>query len=72
MKRSHDEDLFVVAFRGRTLMRRVVVVAYLEEEGLGSLVGMGRDLMDFMGLTVVVEKNSQCLDVCMMLFRRKD
>ena len=53
-------------------MRRVVVVAYLEEEGLGSLVGMGRDLMDFMGLTVVVEKNSQCLDVCMMLFRRKD
>jgi hypothetical protein len=70
VKRSHDEDLFVVAFRGRTLMRRVVVVAYLEEEGLGSLVGMGRDLMDFMGLTVVVDKNSQCMEVCMMLFRK--
>jgi hypothetical protein len=37
-----------------------VGVAYLEED-LGSLVGMGRDLMDFMGLTVVVDKNSQCL-----------
>jgi len=42
-------------------MRRVVVV-YLEED-LGSLVGMGRDLMDFMGLTVVVDNNSQGLDV---------
>jgi hypothetical protein len=37
---------------------------------LGSPAGMGRDLMDFMGLTVVVDKNSQCLDVCMMLLRK--
>jgi hypothetical protein len=39
-----------------------VGVAYLVED-LGSLVGMDRDLMDFMGLRVGVEGFSQLQDV---------